>query len=81
MRSTVFASGSASLPHRSLSGSRRDPPLTLKKKTLFEMEPEDDVLAVQKEYLRLAEALWAGTEPLAPEPLPDREIFELLGFD
>ncbi|MEM9725682.1 MAG: ferredoxin:protochlorophyllide reductase (ATP-dependent) iron-sulfur ATP-binding protein [Pseudomonadota bacterium] len=53
----------------------------LKKKTLFEMPEDDDVVAVQKEYLRLAASLWAGTEPLTPEPLPDREIFELLGFD
>ncbi|MDA8771144.1 ferredoxin:protochlorophyllide reductase (ATP-dependent) iron-sulfur ATP-binding protein, partial [Planktomarina temperata] len=46
----------------------------LKKKTLFEM-PDDE------EYMRLAETLWNGTLPLAPAPLPDREIFELLGFD
>jgi light-independent protochlorophyllide reductase subunit L len=36
---------------------------------------------VQQEYLRLAAALWAGTEPRAPEPLKDRDIFDLLGFD
>jgi len=53
----------------------------LKKKTLFEMDPDDDIVAVQKEYVRLAQALWAGTEPMAPAPLEDREIFELLGFD
>ena len=53
----------------------------LKKKTLFEMEPEDDVISVQKEYIRLAETLWNGTEPLAPIPMEDRDIFELLGFD
>jgi light-independent protochlorophyllide reductase subunit L len=53
----------------------------LKKKTLFEMPDDDDVVAARREYLRLAESLWAGTEPLAPAPLPDREIFELLGFD
>jgi light-independent protochlorophyllide reductase subunit L len=53
----------------------------LKKCTLFEMEPDADVLAAQGEYLRLAEVLWGGTEPLAPAPLPDRDIFELLGFD
>jgi len=29
----------------------------------------------------LAETLWNGTEPLAPAPLADRDIFELLGFD
>lgn len=53
----------------------------LKKKTLFEMDPDEDIIAVQKEYVRLAEVLWNGTEPMAPESLPDREIFELLGFD
>ncbi len=53
----------------------------LKKCTLFEMDPEPEVSAVQAEYLRLAETLWAGTEPLAPAPLPDRDIFELLGYD
>ena len=53
----------------------------LKKKTLFEMDSDEDIVAVQKEYIRLAETLWNGTEGLAPAPLPDREIFELLGFD
>ena len=53
----------------------------LKKCTLFEMDPEEDIVAVQKEYLRLAETLWNGTEPLAPSPMKDRDIFELLGFD
>jgi light-independent protochlorophyllide reductase subunit L len=53
----------------------------LKKKTLFEMPDEDDVIAARAEYLRLAQTLWAGTEPLAPAPLKDRDIFELLGFD
>lgn len=53
----------------------------LKKATLFEMEPTPEVLAVQKEYLRLAETLWRGTEPLLATPMRDRDIFELLGFD
>jgi light-independent protochlorophyllide reductase subunit L len=53
----------------------------LKKKTLFEMPDEDDIVAARAEYVRLAETLWNGTEPLAPDALPDREIFELLGFD
>jgi len=53
----------------------------LKKSTLFEMEPTPEVEAVQAEYMRLAETLWAGTEPLVAEPLRDRDIFELLGFD
>lgn len=53
----------------------------LKKSTLFEMEPSPELEAVQQEYLRLAAALWAGVEPLDTETLPDREIFDLLGFD
>ena len=53
----------------------------LKKCTLFEMEPTPAVLAVQKEYVRLAEALWQGFDPLPAVPLKDREIFDLLGFD
>jgi light-independent protochlorophyllide reductase subunit L len=53
----------------------------LKKKTLFEMDAEEDIMSVQKEYLRLAESLWNGTEAVAPAPMEDRDIFELLGFD
>jgi light-independent protochlorophyllide reductase subunit L len=53
----------------------------LKKSTLFEMDPSPELDAVTGEYLQLAEALWAGTEPLVAEPLKDREIFDLLGFD
>ena len=53
----------------------------LKKKTLFEMGDDEEIQLVQKEYIRLAQLLWDGTDPLAPQPLEDREIFELLGFD
>ena len=53
----------------------------LKKKTLFEMPDEEDIVMARGEYIRLAETLWNGTEPLAPQSLPDREIFDLLGFD
>ena len=53
----------------------------LKKATLFEMDPTPEILAVQAEYMRLAETLLAGTEPLVPEPMKDRDIFDLLGFD
>jgi light-independent protochlorophyllide reductase subunit L len=53
----------------------------LKKKTLFEMDPDEDVLACRAEYMRLAHALYNGTELTSPSPLPDRDIFELLGFD
>jgi light-independent protochlorophyllide reductase subunit L len=53
----------------------------LKKSTLFEMEPSPELALVQAEYLRLAATLWAGTEPLLGQPLRDRDIFDLLGFD
>ncbi|MFO6465208.1 ferredoxin:protochlorophyllide reductase (ATP-dependent) iron-sulfur ATP-binding protein [uncultured Jannaschia sp.] len=53
----------------------------LKKKTLFEMPDEEDIVRCRAEYVRLAKLLWDGTEGKAPESLPDREIFELLGFD
>jgi light-independent protochlorophyllide reductase subunit L len=53
----------------------------LKKATLFEMEGTPEMLAVQAEYIRLAELLWAGVDPLMAEPLKDRDIFDLLGFD
>ena len=53
----------------------------LKKKTLFEMGDDADVKAAQNEYFKLAETLWAGTDPLAPAPMEDRDIFEMLGFD
>lgn len=53
----------------------------LKKATLFEMDPTPEVVAVQEEYIRLATELWAGTDPLLVNPLKDREIFDLLGFD
>jgi light-independent protochlorophyllide reductase subunit L len=53
----------------------------LKKSTLFEMESSVELELVQAEYMRLAAALWAGSEPLEAHPLKDREIFDLLGFD
>jgi light-independent protochlorophyllide reductase subunit L len=53
----------------------------LKKATLFEMEPSAELEAVQNEYLRLAQSLWDGTDPLVATALKDREIFDLLGFD
>ena len=34
-----------------------------------------------KEYMRLAAALWLGTEPMNAVPMKDRDIFDLLGFD
>jgi len=53
----------------------------LKKSTLFEMEDSPELEAVKKEYMRLAAALWLGTDPLSAVPMKDRDIFDLLGFD
>jgi len=53
----------------------------LKKATLFEMEPSPELEAVQNEYLRLAQVLWDGVDPLEASPMKDRDLFELLGFD
>ena len=53
----------------------------LKKCTIFEMEPTEDVVEVQNEYLSLAKNMLDSVEPLEGTPLKDREIFDLLGFD
>ncbi|KGF88924.1 ferredoxin:protochlorophyllide reductase (ATP-dependent) iron-sulfur ATP-binding protein [Prochlorococcus marinus] len=53
----------------------------LKKCTIFEMEPTEDVIEVQNEYLSLANNMLENVEPLEGNPLKDREIFDLLGFD
>ncbi len=53
----------------------------LKKCTIFEMEPRKDVIEVQNEYLSLAKNMLENVEPLEGNPLKDREIFDLLGFD
>ena len=53
----------------------------LKKGTIFEMEPTEDVIEVQNEYLSLAKNMLENVEPLEGNPLKDREIFDLLGFD
>lgn len=53
----------------------------LKKSTLFEMEASPELEKVQAEYLRLAAALWLGSEPYSCVPMKDRDIFDLLGFD
>jgi light-independent protochlorophyllide reductase subunit L len=45
------------------------------------MESSPELLAVQAEYLRLAKSLWDGTDPLVAEPMMDRDIFDLLGYD
>ena len=53
----------------------------LKKCTLFEMDPTPEVEAVQAEYTALARRFLAGTDPLLPQPMDDRELFDLLGYD
>ena len=53
----------------------------LKKATLFEMDKTPEIELVLKEYMTLAQSLWNGTDPIAPNSLKDREIFDLLGFD
>ena len=53
----------------------------LKKCTIFEMEPTEDVVEVQNEYFSLAKNMLDNVEPLEGTPLKDREIFDLLGFD
>jgi len=52
----------------------------LEKCTLFEMDETPEVEGIRAIYLSLAERILGGTEPLVPEPLPDTEIFDLLGF-
>tara|TARA_Y100001970_G_scaffold294017_1_gene445886 strand:+ start:19482 stop:20372 length:891 start_codon:yes stop_codon:yes gene_type:complete len=54
----------------------------LKKCTIFEMDSEEEgVTEVQNEYLSLAQKMITDVEPLEAEPLKDRELFDLLGFD
>ncbi len=53
----------------------------LKKMTLFEMESSEEVEIGRREYLKLAQTLLDGTEPVLVDSLKDREIFDLLGFD
>jgi light-independent protochlorophyllide reductase subunit L len=53
----------------------------LKKSTLFEMTDSPEVEAVQAEYLKLASALLSEMPPCEATPMPDRELFDFLGFD
>ncbi|WOJ93509.1 ferredoxin:protochlorophyllide reductase (ATP-dependent) iron-sulfur ATP-binding protein [Congregibacter variabilis] len=53
----------------------------LKKSTLFEMDDTPELLAVKEEYMKLATALWEGTDALEAEPMKDRDLFDFLGFD
>jgi light-independent protochlorophyllide reductase subunit L len=45
------------------------------------MEPTEDVVQVQNEYLELARKMLEDVQPLPASPLKDRDIFDLLGFD
>ena len=54
----------------------------LKKCTMFEMDSTDpEVKAVHDEYMACAQRLLDGVPPLLVQPLKDREIFDLLGYD
>ena len=53
----------------------------LKKSTLFEMGDDPEIVAIQNEYLSLAEQLWDGVDALKAEPMKDREIFDFLGYE
>ncbi|MEO0770716.1 MAG: ferredoxin:protochlorophyllide reductase (ATP-dependent) iron-sulfur ATP-binding protein [Cyanobacteria bacterium J06649_4] len=53
----------------------------LKKCTVFEMDPEPEVIEVQNEYLKLAKTMIEDAKPLEVNPLKDRDIFDLLGFE
>jgi light-independent protochlorophyllide reductase subunit L len=73
------AIGMERLAHfRDLDAIRRS---RLKKCTLFEMDDSPEVIAAQQEYLRLAQMLWEGVEPLEARPMKDRDIFDFLGFE
>jgi light-independent protochlorophyllide reductase subunit L len=53
----------------------------LKKCTVFEMGDAPELVAVQREYMQLAEQLVAGVDVLEPRPMKDRDLFDFLGFD
>lgn len=53
----------------------------LKKSVLFEMDTTPELTAVLDEYMKLAEALYNGTEEQKAVPMKDREIFDFLGFE
>ncbi len=74
------ATGLKRLAHfRDVDAIRRS---RLKKCTLFEMDESDaGVAEAQAEYLRLAQMLWDGVDPLEADPMKDRDIFDFLGFE
>ncbi len=54
----------------------------LKKCTVFEMDdPDPEIQVVRDEYLKLAKGMIEDATPLEVEPLKDRDIFDLLGFE
>jgi len=53
----------------------------LKKSVVFEMDGSPALEAAKAEYLRLAQSLWDGMDPIEAEPMKDRDIFDFLGFD
>lgn len=53
----------------------------LKKSVVFEMDGSPELEAAKAEYMRLAQSLWDGMDPIEAEPMRDRDIFEFLGFD
>jgi light-independent protochlorophyllide reductase subunit L len=73
------ATGLKRLAHfKDLDAIRRS---RLKKSTIFEMGDDPAVVEVQQEYLRLAQSLLDGIEPLEPRPMADRDLFDFLGYD
>lgn len=53
----------------------------LKKSTLFEMGDDPQIVAIQNEYIQLAQQLWDGVDEQNVESMKDREIFDFLGFE
>ena len=45
------------------------------------MDGSPELEAAKAEYMRLAQSLWDGMDPIEAEPMRDRDIFEFLGFD
>ena len=44
-------------------------------------DKDEGVAEAQAEYLRLAQMLWDGVDPLDANPMKDRDIFDFLGFE
>jgi light-independent protochlorophyllide reductase subunit L len=73
------ASGTRTIGHfQNVDAIRRS---RLKKATLFEMEDSPEVIAAQKEYLRIAAGLLVGGPANEAKSLKDRDVFDLLGYE